>query len=136
MTGGNQIHLVHIRRKETRLLATSPRQLWPFYALSAIRLEFGKTVDWLLKFQTEIGQLKEPGGTSETPTRINFSDLQNSRLTRLTYPQLTLYEGTMKRNGIPARECNSTGCVCAKNNGATNNNSMNARNLESGTINS
>src|SRR5882724_10238023 len=43
---------------------------------------------------------------------------------------------TIKRNGVPACEDNSTGCVCAKNDGVTNNNSTNARDLESDSINS
>src|SRR5882672_10902636 len=42
----------------------------------------------------------------------------------------------MKRNGIPACECNSTGCVCANNNGARNINSTNTRGLKSDTVSS
>src|SRR5690349_5489784 len=42
----------------------------------------------------------------------------------------------MNRNGGLTCECNSTGCVCAKNNGATNTNNTNARDLENDTINS
>src|SRR5882672_1057785 len=43
---------------------------------------------------------------------------------------------TMKRNGIPTCECNSTGCVCANNNGAGNINSTNTRDFENDTVNS
>src|SRR6185312_11711012 len=42
----------------------------------------------------------------------------------------------MKRNGLPACACNSTGCVWAHNNGASDIKSTNTRDLESDTVNS